>query len=107
MKDRQVPIAIEKLVAMVVIAFGESICECFMYTPKLPLVFTENINVNGKSVNFKSISVFPNGMLLFWFEKEDGYYGTLTIEDVKRHCPYLLVSIITHVFDMIENVKDC
>lgn len=100
-------VEINKLIIMAVIAFGEGICGCFVYEPKLPLEFTHNIKVKGKMVNFKAIGVCSNGMLSFWFEEENDKCSYLTLEEVKTYCPYLFVSIITHVFDMIENVKEC
>ena len=104
--DKNITIAIKDLIAMAVIAFGDGVCDCFVYTPKLPLVFTNNINIEGKIVNFKAISVYPNGMLSFWVENGDKC-SYLTIEEVKRYCPYLFVSIVTHVCDLIENLKEC
>lgn len=100
-------IEISKLIIMTVIAFGEGICDCFMYMPKLPLEFTHGIEIKGKVVNFIGISVYPNGMLSFWFQEENDKCTYLTLDEVKKYCPYLFVCIITHIYDMIENVKEC
>ena len=100
-------VEISHLIIMAVVAFGDTICDCFMYAPKLPLEFTNSIRIKGKVVNFKSISVYPNGMLSFWFEEESGECSYLTLKEVQLYCPYLFVSIVTHIFDRIENVKEC
>ena len=99
-------VEISKLIMMVAIAFGEGICECFVYEPKLPLEFTNGIKIKGKVVNFVAIGVYPDGTLSFWFKEENDKCSYLTLEEVKTYCPYLFVSIITHIFDLIENVKE-
>ena len=42
-----------------------------------------------------------------WFEDESGDTFSYSLDEVKCVKPILWTSIITHVFDMIENLKEC
>ena len=111
MKDRQTSIEIEKLLVMFIIAMGEWNGSQWEYFPKLPSCFTENVKLrlplttfNG---DFLSLRVNDNMEVECWFidENEEQYYFSL--ETIKMAAPLLFTSIVTHVFDMIENVKEC
>ena len=106
-------IEVEALVAMFVIAMGKSFGDRYKYVPKIPNVFSTNININGFVGNFSHLRVDSDG-LTFGFTKKEIYTTLMkddterrfSIEEVKRFAPCLLVSIITHVCDMIENYED-
>ena len=110
MKDRQVSIAIEKLVAMFIIAMGVAIGEGFTYFPKLPTCFIQHLDFNrscGCYANFLCLRVNTELKVECWFEDESGDTFSYGLDEVKCVKPILWTSIITHVFDMIENVKEC
>lgn len=110
MKDRQVSIAIEKLVAMFIIAMGVAIGEGFTYFSKLPACFTQHLDFNrtcGCYANFLCLRVNTELKVECWFVDESGDTFSYGLDEVKCVKPILWTSIITHVFDMIENVKEC
>ena len=109
MKDKQVSIAIEKLVAMFIIAMGNAIGEGFTYFPKLPTCFTQHLDFRscGCYANFLCLRVNSSLEVEVWFEDESGDTFSYGLDEVKCVKPILWTSIITHVFDMIENVKEC
>lgn len=102
-------IGIETLIAMFVVAMGEWNGVQWEYFPKLPNCFTENLNFQascGCNADFLRLTVNDLFGVECWFVDEDGdsfYYG---LDEIKKTHPFLFVSIITHVFDMIENVSE-
>ena len=110
MKDKQVSITIEKLVAMFIIAKGEWDGECFVYYPKLPKPFCENVALHLPHCTFHgdllSLRVNENMEVEFWFigKDEEQYY--FSWKSIKSYRPTLAAIVFTHIYDMIENL-DC
>lgn len=106
--DKNITIAIKDLIVMAVIAFGDGVCDCFVYTPKLPLVFTNNLRIEDKPLmDFKGIAVYPDGELKFLFANKHDDLDMFSIHMVNHYFPCLFASIVTHVCDLIENLKKC
>ena len=106
----EVSTAIEKLIAMFAIAMGVAIGEGFTYSPKLPTCFTQHLDFNGSCgcyANFLCLRVNTELTVECWFKDESGDTFSYSLDEVKCIKPILWTSIITHVFDMIENVKEC
>lgn len=102
-------IGIETLIAMFVIAIGEWNGVQWEYFPKLPNCFTENLNFQascGCNANFLRLTVNDLCGVECWFVDEDGDSFYYSLNDIKKSHPFLFVSIITHVFDMIENIVE-
>ena len=103
-------VEINKLLVMFIIAMGEWNGSQWEYFPKLPSCFAENNNLakigKGNS-DFLRLTVNDQMRVECWFSDEDGELFYLDLIDVKFLRPLLFTSIVTHVFDMIENVKDC
>jgi len=100
-------IEINKLVVMFVIAMGNAIGCGFTYISKLPTCFSKHITLNKVYVDFICLRVNSKLELECWFVDEDENTFSLSLDEVKCVKPTLWVSIITHVFDMIENLKEC
>lgn len=105
---------VEKLVAMFIIAVGLPICgEFFIYEPKLPKTIGEGIKFNGccpTNAKLVIISVDNNLKVKCWFlgtyNGVDNVPFDFSLEELETYQPTLYACIITHVFDMIENVKE-
>ena len=107
--DKNITIAVEKLIAMFIIAVGTLIGEGFTYFPKLPALFAHHLDFNhscGCYANFLCLRVNSELNVECWFEDEDGDTFSYSLDDVKNIKPILWTSIITHIFDMIENIKE-
>ena len=103
-------IEINKLLAMFIIAVGKAIGVGFTYFPKLPLCFTQHLDFNRSCrcyANFLCLRVNSELKVECWFEDESGDTFSYSLDEVKCINPILWTSIVTHVFDMIENIKDC
>jgi len=103
-------IEINKLIAMFIIAFGKAIGKGFTYFPKLPTCFAHHLDFNhscGCYANFLCLRVNSELQVECWFEDESGDTFSYGLDEIRRVKPILWTSIITHVFDMIENVKEC
>lgn len=110
MKEEFALMPIEKLVAMFVIAMGTYDGSFFEYYPKLPSCFVEKLNFQrqcGCNADFLRLTVNEFGNVECWFidGNENSFFYSLN-ETMKMH-PLLYTSIVTHIFDMIENVKEC
>ena len=94
---------IETLMVMFIIAMGDWNGTQWEYYPKLPNCFTESIGVcNG---NFLRLTVNNLYKVECWFVDKNDYPYCYPLETIKKHCPILFASIVTHVYDMIENVN--
>ena len=100
-------IEIKKLITMFVIAMGKQIGDGFTYMIKLPSCFGENINFQTCHGNLLCLRVNSDLEIEVWFVDKIGVTFEYPIEDIRESHPFLFVSIVTHIFDMIENVKDC
>ena len=103
-------IGIEKLIAMYIIACGDWNGVQWEWFPKLPTCFTDNLNFQsscGCNADFLRLTVNDICGVEVWFIDENDctfYYG---LDEIKKSHPYLFVTIVTHIFDMIENFKEC
>ena len=98
---------IDELVAMSIVAFG---CYCveWMYFPKLPTPFSQNLPFVGmydNKANLYCLSLDDSCGVKVWFEDEIETTKTLSLEELKLRYPLTYVSLITHICDMIENGK--
>jgi hypothetical protein len=109
MNEEYIIMKVEKLIAMFVIAVGTPIGKGFTYFPKLPKPFSENIDFqNSCGCNADLLCLRVNSLfdVEVWFADEDGdtfYYG---LKEIQRSHPILFVSLFTHIFDMIESIKE-
>ena len=98
-------IEIKKLITMFVIAMGKQIGDGFTYMIKLPSCFGENIKFQDCKANILALRVNSDLELEVWFA--DKYVNTFEypIEDIRKTHPFLFVSIVTHVYDMINSIN--
>lgn len=101
-------IEINKLLAMFIIAMGNAIGDGFTYFPKLPTCFTQHIMFpNRFYADFLCLRVNSSLEVEVWFVTTEKETKCISFGEIERSQPHLFASLITHVFDMIENVKEC
>ena len=101
-------IGINKLIAMFIIACGEAIGDGFAYFPKLPTCFTQHIMFpNRYYADFIGLRVNSSLEVEVWFVTTEKEKVCISLDEIERSQPHLFASIFTHVFDMIENLKEC
>ena len=109
--DKNITIGVETLIAMTIIAVGTPIEEGFAYFPKLPKQFCENLTIKLPKCVFKgdllSIRVNDQFGVELWFidDNEEQYY--FSWKTIAQCAPTLAAIVFTHIFDIIENVKEC
>lgn len=95
----------EVLCSVAVIAFGEYNGTAFEFTPTLPSIFDNGLDLNGISYNvdFLKVETSDKG-LVCWFidEKEDTFF--VTLHSLLEYNPLLYSAIVTHIFTLIEYV---
>ena len=77
--------------------------------PKLPNCFTENLNfqrICGCNADFLRLTVNDNLQVQCWFADEDEDTFFLPFTSIIKTQPCLVTAIVTHVFDMIENLNE-
>ena len=95
------------LIAMAIVAFGFC-CVEWTYYPKLPKPFSENLPFVGmcdNKANLLCLTLDDSNNVKVWFEDEMGDTKALTLDEVKVRYPFMFVSLITHICDMIENAE--
>jgi hypothetical protein len=108
--DSNIKIGIEKLIAMFIIANGEWNGEEWEYFPKLPTPFCENLIIKFPKCVFNgdllSLRVNDKCGVELWFidNNEEQYY--FAWESIKECAPILAAVVITHIYDMIENIEE-
>ena len=102
------------LLIMFVIACGENDGEEFVYYPNLPSCFSEHIDfatIDGHFfADLVSIRVNSDGDVGFLFQgdyDEDIVEFHYSWESIVRLKPMLAASVLTYVYDMVENLKEC
>ena len=109
--DKNITIGIEALIAMFVIAMGEFNGEEFVYYPKLPTPFCTNVALHLPKCTFHgdllSLRVNENFGVELWFIDKDEEQYYFSWETIKSARPTLAAIVFTHIFDMIENLKEC
>ena len=104
--NKDLNVSIEKLIGLFIIACGEWNGVQWEYFPTLPKPFTDGLEFKacGKA-DFLRITLNDLGGVEAWVidGKEDFYYYSL--DELESEQPMLYAAIITHVFDMIENVE--
>ena len=107
--NKEITIGAETLMAFYIIATSEFDGVCFVNYPKLPTPFCKNIKIGGLVGDLLSLRVDPsedNLKVELWFiDKEENQFF-LNWEDVLRLKPTLAAIVFTHVYDMIENLKE-
>lgn len=106
---KSVTIGIEPLIAMFVFASGEFNGEVFEYFPNLPKSFSENIdfqNSCGCNADLLCLRVNDQFDVEVWFADKDGDTFCYGLKEIQKSHPMLFVSLFTHIFDMIGNLKD-
>ena len=108
--DKNITIGIEALTAMFIIAKGEWNGEEWEYFPKLPKQFCENLTIKLPKCVFNgdllSIRVNDQFGVELWFidGNEEQYY--FSWETIVECAPTLAAIVFTHIYDMIENIKE-
>ena len=101
-------IEINKLLVMFIIAMGEWNGSQWEYFPKLPSCFTQHIMFpNRFYADFLCLRVNSSLEVEVWFVTTEKETKCISFGEIERSQPHLFASLITHVFDMIENVKEC
>ena len=98
------------LVAKYVIEQGEFNGTEWELFPKLPNCFTENLNfqrIYGCNADFLRLTVDDNLQVQCWFADEDDDTFFLPFTSIIKTQPWLVTAIVTHVFDMMENLNEC
>ena len=98
-------IEIKKLITMFVIAMGKQIGNGFTYMIKLPSCFGENIKFQDCKANILALRVNSDLELEVWFADEDGGTFAYPLASIRETHPFLFVSIVTHVYDMINSIN--
>ena len=97
----------EALIAAYIVAMGDWNGVQWELFPKLPTCFTDNLDFQsacGCNADFLRLTVNDIFGVEVWFVDENDcafYYG---LNEIKKSHPYLFVTIVTHIFDMIENL---
>lgn len=111
--NKEITLEAELFIALYIIAMGEWDGICFIDYPKLPNPFCENIRMSKECVgDLLSLRVDPsdtdNGLSVqLWFMDENENQFFYTWEEVMMVKPMLCAVVLTHIFDMIENMEDC
>ena len=98
------------LVAKYIVAQGEFNGTEWELFPNLPNCFTDNLNFQsscGCNADFLRLTVDNNSQVQCWFADEDREAFFYPFIDIVISQPYLASSIVTHVFDMMENLNEC
>ena len=106
---KQISVKVNDLIAMFIIAMGEWNGVQWEYYPNLPNCLTENLNFQsscGCNADFLRLTVNDLFGVECWFADEDGDTFYYSLDEIRKSHPYLYVAIITHVYDMIENVEE-
>ena len=95
----------EILCLAAVIAFGEDNGTAFEFTPTLPSIFDDGLDIDGISynVNLLKVETSDNG-LVCWFidEKENAFF--VTLHSLLEYNPLLYSAIVSHIFTLIDYV---
>lgn len=105
----EIKVSIEPLIAISVIAMGEWNGVQWEYFPNIPSCFSEDIdfqNSCGCNADFLHLTVNDLGGVECWFIDENEstfFYG---LNDIKKSHPLLFTSIVTHIYDVINNMEE-
>ena len=90
-----------------VIAFGENNGNAFEITPKLPIIFSEGIDIDGIAYNVDLLRVETSdkGLVCWFIDKEEDTFF-VTLHSLLESNPLLYSAIVSHIFTLIEYV-DC
>ena len=114
--SKEVTINMETLMMMFIIAMGEWDGICFVYYPKLPKPFSENVEGIGNGcADLLSLRVDPTDLgsgVQFWFMDDEHGEGRCkgewfyTWSELKKTHPTLCAIVFTNIYDMINNLED-
>lgn len=109
--DKNITIGMEPLMVMFIITMGEWDGTSFVYYPKLPTPFCTNVALHLPHCTFHgdllSLRVNEDMKVEFWFIDKDEEQYYFSWETIKSARPTLAAIVFTHIFDMIENLKEC
>lgn len=95
----------EILCLAAVIAFGEDNGTAFEFTPTLPVIFDDGLDIDGISYNVNLLKVEASDKgLVCWFidEKENAFF--VTLHSLLEYNPLLYSAIVSHIFTLIDYV---
>jgi hypothetical protein len=104
---KEIEINIKTAITMFVIAMGIEDNKGFNYKPKLPNCFSKNLFFKGFGdyADFSHLSVHEDYGLEVWFINERGGLFWYSLEKIRELKPLLFTAIVTHIYDMIENIE--
>lgn len=90
-------------IVMTIIALGE-VCDNygFIYQPKLPSCFTENVTLNGHEAALHGIGVNSDFEIECVFIGEEEEVVFCPLKSIEEFVPWLYASILTHLNDMVN-----
>ena len=95
----------EILCLAAVIAFGENNGSAFELTPKLPIIFSEGIDIGGIAYNVDFLKVETDGKgLVCWFIDKDEDTFFVTLHSLLESNPLLYSAIVSYIFTLIEYI---
>jgi hypothetical protein len=105
---KEIEINIKAAITMFVIAMGIEHNKGFNYKPKLPNCFSKNLFFKGFEdyADFSHLSVHEDYGLEVWFINKRGGLFWYPLEKIRETKPLLFTAIVTHIYDMIENLED-
>ena len=105
---KEIEINIKAVITIFVIAMGIERNKGFNYKPKLPNCFSKNLFFKGFGdyADFSHLAVHEDYGLEVWFTNERGGSFWYPLKKVMELKPLLYAAIVTHVYDMIENLED-
>jgi len=98
----------EILCLVAVIAFGEDNGTAFEFTPTLPSIFDDGLDIDGISYNASLLKVETSdkGLVCWFIDKENDKTFFVTLHSLLEYNPLLYSAIVSHIFTLIEYV-DC
>ncbi len=92
----------EILCLIAVIAFGEYNGTTFEITPKLPIIFSKGIDIDGiaYNVDLLRVEISDKGLVCWFIDKEEDTFF-VTLHDLLESNPLLYSAIVTHIFTLI------
>jgi len=97
----------EILCSLAVIAFGKDNGTALEFTPTLPSIFDDGLDIDGVGYNAKFLKIETSDKgLVCWFIDEDEDTFFVTLHSLLEYNPLLYSAIVSHIFTLIEYV-DC
>ena len=93
----------EILCLAAVIAFGEDNGTAFEFTPTLPSIFDDGLDIDGIAydVDLLKVETSDKGLVCWFIDKEEDTFF-VTLHSLLESNPLLYSAIVTHIFTLIE-----